>query len=107
MPLRHQAAGRVEDADREVVALADRLGERRGPDRDADLLGGGDEAVPDAGQRDRIDGAHRAASPARSSETVRVSHSSTPAVQRGGTTVVDSRSSTIAGPVIVLPGDSR
>jgi len=66
----------------------------RRADLDRDRL----ERTPDDAQGDRIDPAH-----AGRGSAIRFAYSSTVAVTLGGSTVVDSRSSTIAGPVSDVP----
>ena len=99
--LSHHAPLRVEDRDREVLAFARLLGVRGlvhgRPDLDGDRL----ERAPDDPERDGIDPTHAGRVSAR-----RFAYASTVAVTPGGSTVVDSRSSTIAGPVSDMPAPS-
>ena len=89
----------VEEREAEVARLADDRRERRAEERLVGLAHQGDQAVPVDLERDRIDVRH--------SVITRFSSSSTRAVAPGGTTAVDSCSSTTAGPSSVAPGARR
>ena len=92
--------GGIEHRHREVLALARLLGVRGlvhgGADLDRDRL----QRAPHDAERDRID-AHRGAT-----STIRLAYSSTLASAPGGSTEVDSRSSTMAGPASCTPAAS-
>src|SRR3989442_7050558 len=100
--LRDHAAVTVEDGDGEILALASLLGVGRPVHGGADLHRDRLERAPDDAEGDGIDHAHRVPTSA-----TRFAYSSTVAVTPGGRTVVDSRSSTMAGPVSVMPAPRR
>ncbi len=93
----HSPVG-VEDRDREVLPLARLLGIGRAMHGRADLHGDGLERAPDDAEGDRVEPAH--------SVTSKLAYPSTTASTPGGSTVVDSRSSTMAGPVSASPAGS-
>ena len=97
----------VEQRRGEVVALAHAFREGRVAQRDAELLGNGNQRIPDHGQRDGIDGlgCHGEASPAMS--MMRWPSALMRATSPGRRTVVLSGSSTMAGPVMVAPLGER
>ena len=99
--LRHHPPGRIEDRDREILTLACLFRVRGAVHRRADLDGDRLERTPHDAEGDRIDPAHDGLVSA-----IRFAYSSTVAVTPGGRTVVDSRSSTIAGPVSDVPAAS-
>src|SRR5437773_12529725 len=129
-PLRDHASLRIEDGHREVLAFARLLGVRGlvhgRPDLDRDRL----NRAPDHAERDRIEpagGSHWTTSSARARSgggnvtprvvggptghrqpisAIRLAYSSTAAVRPGGSTVVDARHSTIAGPLSDVPAAS-
>src|SRR2546427_7224399 len=99
-PLRDHAPLGVEDRHREILTLARLLGVGRPVDRRADLDRDRLERAPDDAEGDRVD-------PRHGSSTRRFAYSSTDALAPGGSTVVDSRSSTIAGPARRAPPPTR
>src|SRR5262249_5202290 len=92
----HKALG-VEQADREVLAFAGLLGVRGAVDSGADLDRDRLETAPDDPEGNRIQLTHEG------KLTSRLAHSSTSATAPGGSTVVESGSSTTAGPVRRAP----
>src|SRR5687767_15788598 len=100
-PLRDHPTARIEDRHREVLPLARLLGVRGLVHGGADLHGDRLKRPPDHPERDGVRRAHAAAT-----LTSRLAYSSTAAVAPGGSTDVDSRSSTMTGPVSCPPGAS-
>jgi hypothetical protein len=101
--LGHHPPRGVEEADREILALA-RLLRVRGPvNGGADLHRNRLERAPDDAEGDGIEARHRASVML----TRRFAHGSTSAAVPGGSTVVDSASSTTAGPSMCAPTGRR
>ena len=109
-PLRDHAALGIEDGHREVLALARLLGVRGLVHGGADLDRDGLQRPPHHAERDRIDArAHwMATALGRSQVDDQVGDSSVHRGYRapGGSTEVDSRSSTMAGPASCMPAAS-
>src|SRR5579884_2261989 len=90
----------VQELAPEVLGLPDDRAERGAPDRDPAFLGDVDEAAPHDLERDRVEEVRHRARTSR----MRLWSASTRSASPGPTTVVASRSSTIAGPASVAPG---